>query len=76
MKFRGTLKLLRLFFFPETASDVAERNAFRVCRRRCGIKISGRGGAGYLQRDGRTGDRVLRLLGIGWGGRLLTFACF
>jgi hypothetical protein len=31
MKFRGALKLLRLFIFPEAAGDVAKRNVFGIC---------------------------------------------
>jgi len=75
LKFNGALKLLRLVFFPETARDVAERNVFGSRWRRCGINRRG-GGAVNVLRYGRTGDRVLWLLRVGWRGWLLILACF
>jgi hypothetical protein len=76
MKFRGALKLLRLLFFPETASDVAERNVFGSRRKRCGINSRRGGGDLYVWRYGRAGDRLLRLPSVGWSDRLLILARF
>lgn len=76
MKFRGALKLLRLFFFPEAASDVAERNVRGICRWRRGVGVSRNGGAVYVLRDGRTGHGVLWLLCVGWIVWLLILARF
>jgi len=76
MKFRGALKVLRLFFFPQAAGDVAERNVFGICRRRCRINSRRGGGGVYVLSYGRAGDRLLRLPSAGWSGWLLVFARF
>jgi len=76
MKFRGALKLLRLLFFPETASDVAERNVFGSRLRRWGINSRRGGGDLYVWRYGRAGDGLLWLLSVGWSDRLLILARF
>jgi len=76
MKLRGALKLLRLFFFPKTAGDVAEWNAFGSRRRRCGINKRRAGGALYFLGYGRAGDRLLWLLFVGWSDWLRILARF
>jgi len=79
LKINGTLKLLRLFFFPEAARDVAERNVGgikKICWRRCGVNSWRRSGTICVLGYSRTGEGVLRLLCVGWAGWLLTLACF